>query len=191
VGAAAARRLRWKPNSREAWWREGGRRARGCARASGYSCRSAGLGSRRGVVAALTAEPGSTPWVAASVAPVVGWRVRDGVHGVVFRVTKNAAFLPLATVRASYMATARPRRRARSTHGGEHGEHGGGTKKGPKDRPCLQGYSARVLGCTLASAVARTGARADTHATRTRRGRTDTVRRRPNGGGALRLEGRG
>jgi hypothetical protein len=128
-------------------------------------------------VAAFTAEPGSTPWVAASAAPVVGWCVRDGVHGVVFRVTKNAAFLPLATVHASYMAMAWSQRRGRPVHGGEHGEHGGGTKKGPKAWPCLQGYGARVLGCTLASAVARTGERADTHVTRTRRGRTDTARR--------------
>jgi hypothetical protein len=150
-----------------------------------------GWGRDGGVMAAFTAEPGSTPWVAASAAPVVGWRVRDGVHGVVFRATKNAAFLPLATVCASYMATARSQRCGRPVHGGEHGEHDGGTKKGPKARPCLQGYGARVLGSTLASAVAHTGARADTHATRTRRGRTDTARRRPNGGGVLRQEGGG
>jgi hypothetical protein len=59
-------------------------------------------------------------------------------------------------------------RHGHPVHGGEHGEHGVGTKKGPKAWPCLQGYGARVLGCTLASVVARTGARAWT---RTRRGR--------------------
>jgi hypothetical protein len=138
---------------------------------------------RRGTHGCM-AEPGSSSWAAASMAPAVGWRERDGMHGAVFRAAETTTFLPLATVRASHMATARSRRRGRPVHGGEHG---GGTKKGPKARPCLQGYGARVRGCTLASAVASTGARA----TRTRRGRTDTTRRRPNGGGVLRQEGKG
>jgi hypothetical protein len=119
---------------------------------------------RRGTHGCM-AEPGSSPWAAASTAPVAGWRERDGIHGAVFRAAETTAFLPLETVRASHMATARSRRRDRPVYGGEHGV---GTKKGPKARPCLQGYGARVPGCTLASAVARTIARART---RTRRGR--------------------
>jgi hypothetical protein len=99
---------------------------------------------------------------------VVGWRERDGMHGAVFRVAETTAFLPLATVRASHKATVRSRQRDRPVYGGEHGEHGVGTKKAPKAGPCLQGYGARMLGCTLASAVARTGVCART---RTRRGR--------------------
>jgi hypothetical protein len=133
------------------------------------------------------AEPGSSPWAAASTAPAAGWRERDGMHGAVFRAAETTAFLPLATVRAYHMATARSRRRGRPVYGGEHGEHGVCTKKGPKARPCLQGYGAHVLGCTLASAVARTGARADTHATRAHRHGAAAT----NGGGALRQEGRG
>jgi hypothetical protein len=45
-----------------------------------------------------------------------------------------------------------------------------GHEKGPKARPCPHSCGARVLGCTLASAVARTGACAGTHTSRTRRG---------------------
>jgi hypothetical protein len=121
---------------------------------------------RRGMHGCM-AEPGSSPWAAAGTAPAAGWRERDEMHDAVFRAAETTAFLPLATVRASHMATERSRRRGCPVYGGEHGEHGVGTKKGPKARPCLQGYGACVLGCTLASAVARTGARADTHATRT------------------------
>jgi hypothetical protein len=98
------------------------------------------------------------------------------------RRPRTRCFFLLATVRASHKATAGSQRR----HGGAAvlgtaASGGVGTNKGPKARPCLQGYGARVLGCTLASAAARTGARADAHATRTRRGRTDTVWRQPNG----------
>jgi hypothetical protein len=139
---------------------------------------------RRGTHGCM-AEPSSSPWAVASTAPAAGWRERDGMHGAVFRAAETTTFLPLATVHASHMATTRSRRRGRPVYGGEHGEHGVGTKKGPKARPCLQGYGARVLGCTLASAVARTGARAD--ATRAHRHGAAVT----NGGGVLRQEGRG
>jgi hypothetical protein len=74
---------------------------------------------RRGTHGCM-AELGSSPWAAASPAPAVGWRERDGMHGEVFRATENTAFLPLATVHASHMATVRSRRRGRPMHGGEH-----------------------------------------------------------------------
>jgi hypothetical protein len=60
-----------------------------------------------------TAEPGSLPWAAASTAPAVGWRERDGVHDGVLRVTENVAFPPLGD-------------RARVLHG-----HGGVTAARP------------------------------------------------------------
>jgi hypothetical protein len=82
VGAAASARWRcWRPNSRGGAEAREGRRARGCARASGYYCRRAGLGSRREVAAVFTVEPGSTPWVAASAAPAIGSRECVWVHG--------------------------------------------------------------------------------------------------------------
>jgi hypothetical protein len=68
-------------------------------------------------------EPGSSPWEAASMAPAVGWRERDGMHGAVFMAAETTAFLPLATVRFSHghgeVTAARPsgaRRRARRRH---------------------------------------------------------------------------
>jgi hypothetical protein len=93
-----------------------------------------------------------------------GWlaRTRRGAGGVCRR-PRTRRFLLLATARASHKAMEGSRRRGRPRHGGERRRR---HKKGPKARPCLQGYGARVLGCTLASATARTGARADTHATR-------------------------
>jgi hypothetical protein len=48
---------------------------------------------RRGTHGCM-AEPGSSPWAAASTAPAVGWRERVGMHGGVVRATENAAFLP-------------------------------------------------------------------------------------------------
>jgi hypothetical protein len=59
------------------------------------------------------AEPGSSPWAAASTAPAVGWRERDGVHGGVFRATENVGPPPLVD-------------RARDPHG-----HGGVTAARP------------------------------------------------------------
>jgi hypothetical protein len=166
--------------------REGGRRARGCARGSGYYCRSTGLGSRRGVVAAFTAELGSTPWVAASAAPVVGWREREGVHGGVCRRPRTRHSFLLATVRVSHKATVGSRRRGRPRHGAERRRR---HKKGPKARPCLQGYGARVLGCTLARERRGPHGRARTH---TRRGRDEGAPTRRGGDqtdGVIRLEG--
>jgi hypothetical protein len=89
------------------------------------------------------------------------------VHGVVFRASQNATCYPLTTVRAFKTTATRPSRarRRRGEHGGL-GDHGWARKKGPKARPCPHGCGARVLGCTLVSAVARTG----THASRTRHG---------------------
>jgi hypothetical protein len=37
------------------------------------------------------AEPGSSPWAAASTAPAVGWHKRDGDYGGLLRVTKDVA----------------------------------------------------------------------------------------------------
>jgi hypothetical protein len=54
-GGGAATGL--EPSSRRARWCEGGRRAQGCARASGFSSRNAGLGTRRGVVAVSRRSP--------------------------------------------------------------------------------------------------------------------------------------
>jgi hypothetical protein len=53
--------------------------------------------------------------------------------------------LPLATVRAIHMVTARSRRRGLPRHGGEGRRR---RNYGPKARPRLQGQGARVLGCT-------------------------------------------
>jgi hypothetical protein len=44
-----------------------------------------------GHAAGFTAELGSSPWAAASTAPAVGWRKRDGDYGGVLRVTKDVA----------------------------------------------------------------------------------------------------
>jgi hypothetical protein len=76
-----------------------------------------GIGIATGRRGGVTAEPGSTPWAAASTEPAVGQRVRDWVHGMAFKVTQKRGVLPLATVRALPMATATrspcARRRAR------------------------------------------------------------------------------
>jgi hypothetical protein len=55
--------------------------ARGGARAPGYYHSGARFGRDRGVAVGFTAEPGLTPWAAASTAPAVGSRRCAWVHG--------------------------------------------------------------------------------------------------------------
>jgi hypothetical protein len=159
AAAAAARRRCWRPNSRGGAAAREGRRARGCARVSGYYCRSAGLGSRRGVVAAFTAELGLTPWVAASAAPVIGWRERDGVHGGVCRRPRTWRPLLWATVRASHKATAGSRRRGRPRHGAERRRRHEKGAKGPALPSRLRRTRAGVHACARGPRPTRARAR--------------------------------
>jgi hypothetical protein len=127
------------------------------------------------------AEPGSAPWAAASTAPAVGWRERDEALAGCSGRPRTWRPLPLVTVRATHMAMAGSRRRGRPMHGGERRRR---HEKGPKARPCLPGYGARVLGCTPARK--RRGTHGRTRArdasTPTRRG-GDQTRWRPTARG--------
>jgi hypothetical protein len=148
----------------------------------------AGLRSRRGVVAVFAAEPGSKPGVAASAASAIGSRgcvwVHDGQQGA---LTAAKDEVPPSLPYSIQSMDSRPRR----GHGGVTAASGGvGTKKGLKARPRLQGYGARVLGCTPAS-VRRgphrrvRGHARDANAARARRHSAAVTKR----GGVLRLEG--
>jgi hypothetical protein len=164
VGAAAARRQRWKPNSRGAQRREGDGVRGGVHACQATPAGAQGWGrdgvswrrSRRSPARRHGWRRARRPWLVGAYA--------TGVGGVCRRPKARRFFL-LVTVRAPHNATAGSRRGGRPRHGGERRRR---LEKGPKARPCLQGYGTRVLGCTLASAAARTSARART---RTRCGR--------------------
>jgi hypothetical protein len=135
---------------------------------------------KRGGAAECTAEPGPTPWAAVDKATAFGCK-----HTSKKTATKNTVFLPLGDRAPVPQGHGGSRRRGRLRHDGV------GSKKGPKARPCLQGYGARVLGCTLARerrgphGHARGHAR-DEDVTRARRHGAAATKR----GGVLRLEGR-
>jgi hypothetical protein len=163
AAAAAARRRCWRPNSRGGAAAREGRRARGCARASGYYCRRAELGSRRGVVAAFTAEPGSTPWVAASGGPVVGWRERDGGARRCVQGDRERG------VPSSWRPCARPTWPRRGHGGtavlGTAASDGVGTKMGQRPVLASRVEAHACWGARLGEGVAaRTDARANSHA---------------------------
>jgi hypothetical protein len=97
------------------------------------------------------AEPGSTPWAAASAALAVGRRVRDGCtvwfeQARASKAAKESVPLPLATACVACPATARlgrcgrPRRQQRGKTQANRIE---GAALSPEGR-------ARVLGCTWA-----------------------------------------
>jgi hypothetical protein len=72
---------------------------------------------------------------------------------------KRAALPPLCP-----RARGNPPRRGHGGAGDECASWRSGAREGPKDQPRLQGYGARVLGCTLREGVAvRTDARANTN----------------------------
>jgi hypothetical protein len=103
------------------------------------------VAGRDGTRTGCTAEPGSSPWAAASTAPAVGWLKRDAVSAVCSGQPRKWRPLPLATVRATHMATAGSRRRGLTRHDGERRRR---HENRPKARPRLQGCGACVLGCT-------------------------------------------
>jgi hypothetical protein len=151
---------------------------RTCVRLLMPECRVGVAMGRRGGV---TAEPGSTPWAAASAAPAVGRRVRDGCTAWCLGRPRMRRATPLATVRALYMTTAtRPscaRRRARRAWRVRRvrRRHGKGAQ-GQALPLRLRRTRAGVHTCERRGPHGRT--RGGTHATRTRRGRSDTARRR-------------
>jgi hypothetical protein len=138
---------------------------------------SEGVGRDRGVAAGIAAEPGSTPWVAASTTPVVGLRVC--MRGFsrwqgVFVAAKETVPLPFSTtaVCTRRPAAARPRWCSRPKRGGESYAR----EKGTKIQSCSRGRHARVLGCTMARGrwvrvATRANANASANGTAWRRGR--------------------
>jgi hypothetical protein len=118
------------------------------------------------------AEPGSSPWAAASTAPAVGSRKSERVYGgggVCSGRPRTWCPLSLETACVTYMATARPWRRGHPRRGGEEQRKRERTK-GPALSP---DWRARAWGCTLMQgrwtrAASRANANASGNTTRRR-----------------------
>jgi hypothetical protein len=138
-----------------------------------------GIGFATGRRGGVTAEPGSTPWAAASAAPAVGRRVRDGCTAWCLgrpRTRRATLWRPCARSKTTATRPSRARRR-RGEHGG-HGEHGEARKRGPRPGLALTAAAHACWGARL-RAPWPTRARASGHArvaNATRR--SDTARRR-------------
>jgi hypothetical protein len=153
---------------------------------AGVCVRGGVIGSglaRHGVDTDGTAALRPAPWVAADSTAVAGL-VRAWERRLVAKRTlagQEGGAPSSAFACARQPVTARPWR----AQAARWASWRSGAREGPKAQPHLQGYGARVLGCTPARG--RRGSHRRTH----ERERTGTARRRPRRGGSLRLEGLG